>query len=189
MAGQPLGITIMRKVILFIASSLDGFIAGKNGEIDWLFTDRDYGYAGFFKTIGVVIMGRKTYEQALTFGEYPYMGAEGYVLSRSRAGTTDENVTFISGDVADFVRSLKAKRGKEIWLVGGSEAIRTFIEHDLIDEFIISIHPVIFGDGIPLFHPPLPKRYLRLQNCKTFDTGLVQVTYVRKRSDPDRGAR
>lgn len=178
----------MRKVILFIASSLDGFIAGKSSEIDWLFTDQDYGYTEFFKTIGVVIMGRKTYEQVLTFGEYPYKGTEGYVFSRSRAGTRDANVTFVSGNIAQFVDSLKAEPEKDIWLVGGSEVIQPFLEHDLIDEFIISIHPVILGGGIPLFRPPLPKRDLRLKNCKTFDTGLVRVTYVRKISGPDRGA-
>ena len=172
----------MRKIILFIAISLDGFIAGKSGEIDWLFTDQDYGYAEFLKTIDVVIMGRKTYEQALTFDEYPYKGLEGYVFSRSRAGRADENVAFVSGDVGEFVGALKIKPGKDIWLIGGSEVILPFLEQDLIDEFVISIHPLILGDGIPLFRTPFPARKLRLKECRSFDTGLVQITYINDRS-------
>ncbi len=171
----------MRKVILFIAASLDGFIAGRSGEIGWLFTDQDYGYVEFLRTIDVVVMGRKTYEQVLTFGKYPYKGIEGYVFSRSRAGAKDENVTFFSGDVSKLIQSLKAKPGKDIWLMGGSEMIRPFLEQDLVDEFVISIHPIILGDGIPLFRTPIPTRELHLTDCKGFDTGLVQVTYVRKR--------
>jgi dihydrofolate reductase len=169
----------MRKIILFIASSLDGFIAGKSGEIDWLFTDQDYGYTKFFNTIGVVIMGRKTYDQALTFGEYPFKGKESFVFSRSRADATDENVKFISGDVAIFVDSLRSQHGKDIWLVGGSELIQQFLKHDLIDEFVISIHPIILGEGIPLFPIPNPLQKLHLEQCETFDTGLVQITYSR----------
>jgi len=168
----------MRKVILFIATSLDGFIAGKSGEIDWLFTDQDYGYTDFLKTIDVVIMGRKTYEQVLTFGEYPYSGMEGYVFSRSLAGSKDENVRFVSGDVGELVASLKSKPGKDIWLVGGSEVIQPFLEQDLIDQFVISIHPILLGKGIPLFREPFPVKKLRLKDCKTFDTGLVQITYM-----------
>lgn len=168
----------MRKVILFIATSLDGFIAGKSGEVDWLFTDQDYGYTEFLKTIGVVIMGRKTYDQVLTLGEYPYKRLEGYVFSRSRAGAKDENVTFVSGDIGSFVRSLKSKPVKDIWLVGGSEVIQTFLEQDLIDEFVISIHPIILGNGIPLFRTPFPARKLRLKDCKTYETGLVQASYI-----------
>ncbi len=170
----------MRKIILFIASSLDGFIARKSGGIDWLFTDQDYGYTEFFKTIGVVIMGRKTYDQTLTFGEYPFKGKEAFVFSRSRAGATDGNARFISGDVEIFMDSLKSKQGKDIWLVGGSELIQQFLKHDLIDEFVISIHPIILGEGIPLFLAPTPQKALHLEQCKTFDTGLVQITYSRK---------
>lgn len=172
----------MRKIILFIASSLDGFIAGKSGEIDWLFTDQDYGYTEFFKAIDVVIMGRKTYDQALTFGEYPFREKEAFVFSRTRVGATDGNANFISGDVAVFTESLKSRHGKDIWLVGGSELIQQFLKHDLIDEFVISIHPIILGEGIPLFPIPNPMQELHLEQCKTFNTGLVQITYSRKSS-------
>ncbi|MCX9012182.1 MAG: dihydrofolate reductase family protein [Candidatus Methanoperedens sp.] len=169
----------MRKVVLFIASSLDGYIARTSGDVDWLFTDQDYGYADFLAGVDTVIMGRRTYEQALSFGEYPYKGKQGFVFSRTRKEKRDEHVAFISGGIASFIEGLKKSTGKNIWLVGGSEVIHSCMSHDLIDEFVISVHPIILGDGIPLFRSPLPMRKLSFRHCKTFDTGLVQLTYVR----------
>ncbi len=169
----------MRKVILFIASSLDGYIARTSGDVDWLFTDQDYGYTDFFARVDTVIMGRRTYEQVLSFGEHPYKGTQGFVFSRTYGGERDENVTFISDDIKVFIEGLKGDTGKDIWLVGGSEIIQSCIRHDLIDEFIISVHPIILGEGIPLFRSPLPMRTLSFQNCRAFDTGLLQLKYVR----------
>lgn len=169
----------MRKVILFIASSLDSYIARTSGAVDWLFTDQDCGYADFLAGVDTVLMGRRTYEQAPSFGEYPYKGIQCFVFSRTRGGERDEYVMFISGDLASFVKRLKSGIGKNIWLVGGSEIIQSFMSYDLIDEFVISVHPIILGDGIPLFRAPLPMRKLSFQKCRAFDTGLVQLTYVR----------
>jgi dihydrofolate reductase len=169
----------MRKVVLFIASSLDGYIATNSGSIDWLFHDQDYGYKDFLTGIDTVMMGRRTYEQVLSFGEYPYKNIQSFIFSRTHEGERDENVTFFSGDVECLVKGLKSTAGKDIWLVGGSEIIQTFMKHGLIDEFIISVHPIILGDGIPLFCAPLPLRTLTLRNSLAFDTGLVQLTYVR----------
>lgn len=170
----------MRKVILFIASSVDGYIAGPKGEIDWLFSDQDYGYAEFFSGVDTVVMGRLTYEVSLSFGEYPYPGRQGFVFSRTKAGTRDENISFVGEDPGPFVKKLKKGAGKNIWLVGGAEIIQSCMIHDVIDELVISIHPIILGDGIPLFRGPFPQTGLILQNCRTFDTGLVQLTYSRR---------
>jgi dihydrofolate reductase len=170
----------MRKVILFIASSLDGYIAKTSGAVDWLFTDQDYGYADFLAGVDTILIGRRTYEQVLSFGEYPYKGIQCFVFSRTHGGERDEHVTFISGDLAKFVEGLKNSIGKNIWLVGGSEVIQSFMSHDLIDEFVISMHPIILGDGIPLFRAPLPTKMLSFKKCRAFDTGLVQLTYVRQ---------
>ncbi len=169
----------MRKVILFIASSLDGFIAGKLGEIDWLFSDQDYGYTEFFGRVDTVIMGRKTYELTLGFPDYPFQGTTGYVLSHSRAGDKHEHVEFIAREAGQLISELHAQPGKNIWIVGGSDVVRACVEQDLIDEYIVSIHPMILGDGIPLFRPPLPARQLIFCDCQSFDTGLVQITYSR----------
>lgn len=168
----------MRKIILFIASSLDGYIAKTSGSVDWLFTDQDYGYTDFFANIDTILMGRCTYEQVLSFGDYPYKGTTGFVFSRTREGN-DEFVTFISGDIAGFIRGLKRGKGKDIWVVGGSELIQFCMSNDLIDDFIISIHPIILGEGIPLFRSPLPMMKLSFQHARTFNTGLLQLMYVR----------
>ena len=177
----------MRKVILFIASSLDGYIARANGGIDWLFSDQNYGYTEFFAGIETVLMGRLTYEQALTFGEYPYKDTQGFVFSRTRGGKRDEYVTFIGSEPGPFIQEMRNGTGNlpagqagAIWLVGGSKIIQSCMTHDVIDEYVISIHPVLLGEGIPLFCSPFPQTGLALQNCRTFDTGLVQITYSRR---------
>jgi dihydrofolate reductase len=172
----------MRPVILFIATSLDGYIARMDGRIDWLFTDQDYGFREFFSGVDTVVMGRKTYEVSLSFGEYPYPGRSGYVYSRTRNGQRDEQVQFISTAPAEFIAGLRKKPGKKIWLVGGSELIQDFVQADLIDEYVISIHPLILGAGIPLFRSPLPAQNLIFRDSTTFDSGLVQMSYSRRRT-------
>ncbi len=168
----------VRKLILFIATSLDGYIAGPSGEIDWLFTDQDYGYTEFLSGVDTVLMGRKTYEVSLSFGEYPYSGKQAFVWSRTRTGQ-DANVRFCSDDIGRFVSTLKQSHGKSIWLVGGAELVAECVRHDLIDEFAIFMHPIILGNGIPLFPSPLPRETLRLTGVQSFTSGLVRLSYTR----------
>jgi dihydrofolate reductase len=170
----------MRKLVLYIATSLDGYIAGPAGEIDWLFTDQDYGYAEFFAGVDAVVMGRKTYELTLSFGEYPYPGTRSFVFSRSEHAA-DANVTFISQDVGSFIANLKREAGKNIWLVGGGEIVRECLQHDLIDDFRIFIHPLVLGAGIPLFPNGVARRALRFVHSQHFNTGLVELGYERAR--------
>ncbi len=168
----------MRKVILFIASSLDGYIARTSGEVDWLFTDQDYGYTDFFAAIDTVIMGNKTYQQILGFGEYPYRGKKGFVLSHTLTGEKDNNVEFVGGDVQSFIAQLLQSQGGDIWLVGGSKTIYFFLKHTLVNELILSIHPLILGNGIPLIVKDANLEIkLELQNVKTYASGLFQVSY------------
>ena len=171
----------MRQVILFIATSLDGYIARTDGGIDWLFTDQDYGYAAFSAGIDTVIMGRKTYEKSLSFGGFPYTGKECYVFTRNPNRGSDDRVVFLEDDPAELVRRLRSTEGKNIWLVGGADLIRDFVLKDLIDTYVVSIHPIILGAGIPLFQSPLPSHHLVLHDTTTFNSGLVQLTYTRKR--------
>ena len=170
----------MRKLVLYIATSLDGYIARSSGEFDWLFSDQDYGYTEFFAGVDTVLMGRKTYDQALGFGEYPYKGTRGVVFSRTPRAP-DANVTFVSGDLASFVSELKRGSGKDIWLVGGGQIVAECVRHDLIDDFRLFVHPLILGEGIPLFAPGLPERPLQFVRSQSFDSGLVEVSYKRAR--------
>lgn len=170
----------MRQLVLYIATSLDGYIARPSGAVDWLFTDQDYGYTAFFASIDTVLMGRKTYEQVLSFGAYPYQGTRGFICSRT-ARRPDAHVTFVSDELASFVAELKRAPGQRIWLVGGSEIVAECVRHDLVDECIISVHPIILGTGLPLFAPGLPERPLRLMQVERFDSGLVQMSYARAR--------
>lgn len=168
--------------MLFIATSLDGFIARPDGGIDWLFSDADYGYAAFFDSIDTVVMGRKTHELALTFGPpYVYQGKANYVFSHRQAGSRDTNAEFVAGNPKDLIRLLQSHAGKDIWLVGGAELVRDFLAEDLIDEFIVSIHPVILGAGIPLFPTPGHELSLQFKNSISFGRGLVQLHYERPR--------
>ena len=171
----------MAKVILYVASSVDGYIAGPKGEVEWLFHDQDYGYAAFIADVGAVLMGRITYEEVLRLGDYPFSDMESYVFSRTRAGEQDANVRFLAGDIPNLVAELKEGLDKNIWLVGGGQLTREFLRHDLIDEFVLSVHPTILGEGIPLFPPPTPMRGLTFIGCQAFDSGLVQLTYRRGR--------
>jgi dihydrofolate reductase len=168
----------MRKIILFIASSLDGYIARDSGEIDWLFTDQDYGYTEFYDQVDTLIMGNKTYQQVLSFGEYPYKDKEVFVFSKTESGKADNNAKFVNSNWLNFVKILCQSQGNNIWLVGGAQLIHFFLQHRFIDELILSIHPIILGGGIPLIvNDSSLETKLELKNAKTFDTGLVQMFY------------
>jgi dihydrofolate reductase len=173
----------MRRIILFIAASLDGYIARSLGEVDWLFTDQDYGYTEFSASVDTVLMGRKTYEQVLTFGEFPYQEKQSYVFSRDPGFNASPHAETIRADIKTFVEALRQSDGKAIWLVGGAALIQPFIEHELLDELILSIHPILLGSGIPLFSETTLTTPLRCIASQCYDSGLVQSKYqVLKRS-------
>ena len=166
----------MRKVILFIASSLDNFIAREDGGIDWLFTDGDYGYKEFYDSIDTVLMGRKTYETAIKLGEH-FAGKVCYVFSRSANNwKTAENVHF-EANPAKLVRHLRVENGKDIFLEGGGETISTFLNEGLVDEMVLSVHPILLGSGIPLFTNVRIQISLKLLKSVPYPSGLVQLQY------------
>ncbi|MEJ2104996.1 MAG: dihydrofolate reductase family protein [Ignavibacteriaceae bacterium] len=167
----------MRKVILFIATSLDSYIASKDGSVDWLFTDGDYGTAAFMKTIDTILMGRKTYEQAVEFGLDFYKGKKIYVFTKSKKLKTANGCEIINEDAISFTKKLIRRKGKNIWLMGGGELASSFQKKNLIDEFSFFVHPILLGDGIPLFNN-LPKiSTLQLESYKRFDSGLIRINY------------
>lgn len=174
----------MRRIKMFIASSLDGFIAREDGSIDWLFTDDDYGYQEFYESVDAVIMGRKTFEKGLELGGgiNPTKDKKNYVFSRNQQSLggmeKDDEVEFVDKDVRKFVEQLVDSSGKDIWLVGGSEIISILLKADLLHDIIMSIHPKILGKGIPLFKNTEKEMNLKMINCKAFDSGLGQLHYT-----------
>jgi len=172
-----------RKVILYIATSLDGYIAREDGGIDWLQGDGsdpqgDLGYLKFYETIDTVIMGKTTYDQVLTFGEYPYKGIKNYVFTSESRDNRDD-VIFINENVKELIDKLKRETGKSIWVIGGAGILDYFMKENLIDEYIISIIPTILGKGISLFKGNNPEINLQLKHSKNIN-GIVEVHYVKK---------
>lgn len=175
----------MRLVSLYIATSLDGYIAKPNDDLSFLKLvekeGEDYGYAAFTSTIDTIILGRKTYDWVLReIGSSHYDNGERdvYVITRTpkqRSGKTQ----FYNGNLAELIRTLKSRDGKNIYCDGGSEVIHSLLQEDLIDELIISVIPILLGGGIRLFKDGRPEQQLKMLSAKTFDSGLVQLHYKR----------
>ncbi|QCR23650.1 dihydrofolate reductase family protein [Pontibacter sp. SGAir0037] len=176
----------MRKIVLYIAASLDGFIARPDGNIDWLhdkkynIPDEDFGYTTFLQTIDTTLMGNSTYQQILTFDmPFPYDDKTNYVFSRSGNNQDTEHVTFVHENVVDFMEKLKEQEGKDIWLIGGGQLNATILNAGLLDEIILTYIPVILGKGIPLFSEEASEHKVKLQPTenKLYKNGFLQVRY------------
>ncbi|MFC8683665.1 dihydrofolate reductase family protein [Brevibacillus porteri] len=177
-----------RRIILDLAVTLDGFIEGKNGEVDWCIMDAEMGFVHFLHQIDTILYGRKSYdlwgqfspEMENTDAEKELWGLvhskEKYVFSKTQKGT-DHKAIFINDHILEVVNQLKNKPGKDIWLYGGASLITTFIQLELVDEFRLSVHPVILGEGKPLFMDIKQRVNLSLVNTKTFSSGVVQLIY------------
>jgi len=168
----------VRKVRLFIATSLDGYIAGPDDDLGWLFDDGDYGYAGFYDSIDTVLVGRRTYDVARGFPAWPYAGRKVVVFTRTDAArVTSPDTVATTRSPADVVGELRARAGKDLWLVGGGQLVQAFMAAGLVDDVIVSIHPLLLGDGIPLVGKGAPRLPLMLVGERRFPSGLVQLTY------------
>jgi dihydrofolate reductase len=170
----------MRKIILGLAVSLDSFIEGPNGEYDWCLTDQDYGMSEFFKRIDTVFMGRKSYELTQSMGEEAITGfpkLNSYVFSTTLKEVKDD-IVIVNGDLKTEVIKIKRQPGKDIWLFGGASLLSSFLNESLIDEYWLSVHPIILGGGKPLFTDVKAKINLKLTESKTYSSGLVSLKYV-----------
>jgi dihydrofolate reductase len=144
-----------RKVVLYIAASLDGYIATKEHTLDWLFAvegEGDNGYSAFYDTVDTILLGRTTYDWIMEHesGNFPYPNKECFVFTNTPR-EENEHVTFISEDIAAFTNRLKQRAGGTIWLVGGGKLLDAFLKARLVEELIVTIAPVVIGQGIPLF--------------------------------------
>lgn len=175
-----------RKVILYIATSVDGYIADEQGRVDWLggedlAYEGDCGYSEFIKRIDTVVIGKTTYKQIVTElapDNWPYAGLKSYVLtSKPEADTAD--IIFINKDIKHFIEEEKKKEGRDIWVCGGASIANQLMKHNLIDEYHLTIMPKLLGKGIALFNAQENILDLRLKECKT-ENGIVQCIYIRK---------
>jgi dihydrofolate reductase len=173
-----------RKVLLYICMSLDGFIATKDDGLDWLSVvekeGEDYGYHKTHDNTDTYIVGRKTYDTVLklTGGDFPPSKQyKCYVITRQNKADED-GITFYNGDVQALIAQLKNEEGKNIYCDGGAQIVKILMDKNLIDEYIISIIPIILGDGKRLFAGETPMINLKAVSSQQYDTGLVQLRYV-----------
>jgi len=176
----------MRKLSLFIATSVDGYIAKPNDDLSFLKLvekeGEDYGYSKFTDTIDTIIVGRKTYDYVLKEigpSHYDNGHRDVYVITRTKRPSVGRT-TFYTGNVSSLVRQLRQDEGKNIYCDGGAEVINELLKPGLIDEFIISVIPVLLGEGVKLFQDGRPEQVLEFIAARTFETGLVQLHYTRK---------
>ena len=169
----------MRKIILGLAVTLDGFIEGPNGEYDWCFTDQDYGLDEFYQRIDALIMGRRSYEEAKKYeGQNAWAHMTTYVFSRTMKPADDPRVILVPDGSEEAIQKIRQQPGKDIWLFGGADLTRQFINTALIDELWLSVHPILLGGGKPLFHDIHGRKPLKLLESKTYETGLVSLKYA-----------
>lgn len=174
--------SMSREIVLYIASSLDGFIAKEDDDLQWLHDtegEGDAGYAEMYQSIDTTIMGKKTYDYVMKHtNTFPYPDKKCYVFTTSEKGT-NEYVEFVNEDVVEFTKRLKDQEGSKIWMVGGAGILDAFIKENLIDEYIITVTPHILGSGIPLFKDHNPLIDLVLIDTKRFGQ-FVQLHYKLK---------
>lgn len=176
----------MRKTVLFIAMSLDGYIADTDGKVDWLTgqdndAESDDSYTDFIKGVDTVIMGWKTYHQVTTElspGQWVYNNLQSYVITHRECAPTS-NITFISENPCTLINKLKQKNGKDIWICGGADIVRQLTLANLIDKYHISIIPTILGSGVRLFDTLAQKIDLRLITSKN-SNGIVELVYQKR---------
>jgi dihydrofolate reductase len=169
-----------RKLILYIACSLDGYIAGPGDNLDFLGSvhveGEDYGYADFVKSIDTVILGRRTYEWVIAQTDFPHTDKETYVISRNARKGKDK-LQFYPGDLKKLLNELKSRPGKGIFCDGGATLVNALLREKCFDELIISYVPVLLGEGIRLFNDSRPAQELKLLSSRAYPSGLLQVHY------------
>lgn len=170
----------MRKVILYAAQSIDGFIASPDGSVDWLFSDQDYGYSSFYKRIDTTLIGRTTYEQILTFGPFPYHNKRNLVFSSQSNLPRHESVEICKDPPQAIIETLRKQPGNDIWLVGGARLNTAVLSANLVDELILAVHPIVLGDGIPLTYNVPNKLSWSVKTVTQFSTGMVILCYDRR---------
>ena len=175
-----------RKIIVYITTSVDGYIARPDGDVAWLnrpMPKGNYGMGKFLKSIDTILWGRKTYSKGIEMGMEKRMatgfgpGIQNFVFSRQAPESKVAGFKFVSEPIKAFAQGLRNKRGKNIWMMGGGEIIASFLDEGEIDEFQINVVPILIGEGIPLIQPRHRFLRLKLLSCKDFSDGVVSRHY------------
>jgi dihydrofolate reductase len=179
--------TRKRKIIVSVATSADGFLARSDGSVDWL--DRptpkgSYGMGAFYQSIDTILWGRKTFDMALGFQEKGIPGSafdtsvKNYVFTHALPSSAPpKGIEFVNQPIKKFASRLRTKKGKDIWMMGGASLIASFLDEGEVDEFILSVIPVLIGEGIPLLAPRHRTVPLKLLASKKFADGVVKLHY------------
>lgn len=173
----------MRKLILGLAITLDGYIEGPNGEYDWCFTDQDYGLKEFFTRVDAIFIGRKSYEMLQQYADsnngetVPGMPVMTEYVFSGTLTSVKKGAVLISEDSITVARRIKEQPGKDIWLYGGASLTDALLKEGLVDELWLSVHPILLGSGKPLFRENDSRTTIRLLECKTYESGLVSLRY------------
>jgi dihydrofolate reductase len=173
----------MGKIKLYIAQSLNGKIAQKDGSVDWLNAvpnpeKTDYGFARFFESVGITVQGFNTYNQVINWDiEFPYKGKVNYVFTRNRNRKNTSFVTFISENHFDFIQNLKNESKEDIWLIGGGQLNTWFLNNKFVDEIYVFLMPVILTEGIEIFELLPKETQLELFDSKIYKSGVAELKY------------
>lgn len=171
------------QISLYISVALDGYIARADGAIDWLTRiddiDTDYGYDSYYSTVDALFMGSATFELIQSFGSWPYADKPVFVFTRRSLSCGERNVFFVAGNPEQLLRSQGCSRFGKVWLVGGSTLIASCLKRGIIDEYILTVLPVVLGHGLRLFSSPVPEQWLSLASCRQYERGVLQLHYVK----------
>jgi dihydrofolate reductase len=168
----------MRKIRYGVAMSLDGYIAGPNGEADWIVIEPDFNFAELWAQFDTLLMGRRTYEAATArLGKAAFQGMKTLVVSRTMRPADHPDVTILSELTRDRMQALRAEKGKDIWLMGGGQIFRALLALREVDILELSVIPALLGGGIAFLPPPAQLTNLKLSSHKVYGSGRVSLVY------------
>ena len=169
----------MRKVCYRVAASLDGYIAGPNGEINWIVNDPSIDFGALTRQFGTMLVGRRTFEEMMKATNPPLMGMKMYVFSRTLPEKpAPKNATIVRENHTDFLRTLRAQPGKDIWILGGGALFGSLLREGLVDNVEVAVMPVLLGGGVPLVSALPEFAKLQLESHKIYPTGIVSLSYT-----------
>jgi len=176
------------EIVYYVAASLDGYIAAADGSVEWLTPfqspEGEKNYTDFYASVDALLMGRRTYEQILGFGQWPYAGKPAYVFAHNKNMAASGDVTVTNRTPAEVAIELRTKNVRRAWLVGGAQLASAFRSKHLISEYIITFMPLLLGSGVPLAMTPGPTERLTLTKTTPLPHGVLQLSYLVDNSAP-----